>query len=703
MSHRLQDALSKSWEYIDSGKLDLAESEIADIEASENADQFKQGIDLLKVLYYLEIRQPEQAKTLLDNYLLQLDDLPTPLQLEILNLDSKIKIHQSEFMKAESTLHRLNEKLAKQSDSERNMQAHIHPDSKNALGLVLASQGDYQAAITAFEEATMGFRKQDRYRQRAMAMFNHGKILSMLGQLDRATALLDEASIIFKEIQSHESLSHTYDALIEIQKSKGDRDAQYTYAQLKQNLKDKVEFEKMRRQGIQERETLQSQLSDANDKIKELEEKIFSLKFEVDATTPVSDSKSLLSEIDRQKLDSYDGLEQEHEELKAKHHKLFMDKDELEHEIKSYREQLDKILEPKKELAQERFKNEMLLADIDDLKKELEEMSNNPGDSEEVENLQKANADLTAKISYLEEERQKLEAEIESAIIQTEEQMEEKLKVKEDEISKLQNDISQMLTQKSNLENALSESSEHEYRIMDLEGQLAAAKRAQPVANSDELDALRAKVAELERRPAVADTTQLDIIQQDLNVAKQRIDELLKELEATKTDAEALRGQQVSLQQEISTSKGDLDRLRSEQGSLEQELSKALTDLQTANQKVEQLESELEELQKVPEPEPEPIQEPEVVETEAPEPPQQNLYTPSFTSSSRNMDLESLLASDKLIDYVFTRLKSMQSVNLRILAMQAGVSSQKCRDAVDQLVMTGAVAFNPETNIVSIP
>jgi len=540
------------------------------------------------------------------------------------------------------------------SDRERQQADPLLADYENFKALIAQNSGDFETAMKHYRKALTIREKYDLQRDIGLTYFNIASNYQAMKEMSQAIDYYNRALEIFKKVKYYKGMSIIYNTLKLHFQSIGDNNQSFEYEQLMRALEDKIDINYRLLSSAKEISRLSNELSLANKERIELEQQLWSLRFQLDSSSSdesLTSNQILLLEEEVKNLQQSNtemanlySIEQEkftHLEGKQKELKLELEKE------KQKVTKLEKELEDTHKTTDQKEIIENLKMEKLDLEDQLEK------ERQRSDNLEHKISELEDKVSRLEEEKKKNGEEkakvASSAKVITE--LKESLNTEREKITGLETELANLRQKREKDEQVIShEVSERE--IVNLQ-----------TSYEEKLNELRKKI-ELEEMNS---TKKVD----ELNMLLEKRNSELESLRLQINNIKESRDSSVELKEEIAK--------RKEESSAKDEESKKLAEIvEEQKKKIDKLNKKVEELT---------IAKDQEKKTEQRASPQ------IFVGRKKKEDLETLLATSKLAEQVYTMLKIEKKIPLKFLSMRLGVSVESCSDEIKKFEQLGAISF----------
>jgi len=540
------------------------------------------------------------------------------------------------------------------SDRERQQADPLLADYENIKALVAQNSGEFETAMEHYKKALTIREKYDLQRDIGLTYFNIASNYQAMKEMSQAINYYNRALEIFKKVKYYKGMSIIYSTLKLHFQSIGDSNQSFEYEQLMRALEDKIDINYRLLSSAKEISRLSNELSLANKERIELEQQLWSLRFQLDSSSSdesITSNQILLLEEEVKSLQESNteianlfSIEQEkftHLEGKQKKRKI-----ELEKEKKKVAK-LEKELGGTHKTTDQKESIENMKMEKLDLEDQLEK------ERQRSDNLEHEISELEDKMSRLEEEKKKNGEEkvkvTSSAKVITE--LKESLDRERAKITGLETELANLRQKRKEDEQVISQDvSERE--IVNLQ-----------TSYEEKLNVLRKKI-ELEEINSSKKVDELNII-----LAKRNSE--LESLRLQISNVKESRDSSVELKEEIARNKEEIFAKDEENKKLTETVEEQKKKIDKLNKKVEDLTIAKDHEKKT----------------------EQRASPQIFVGRKEKEDLETLLATSKLAEQVYTMLKIEKKIPLKFLSMRLGVGVERCSDEIKKFEQLGAISF----------
>ncbi len=284
------------------------------------------------------------------------------------------------------------------ADREKSTAEVLYADLENFKGLITQNSGDLESAMTHYKRSLTIREKYDLQRDIALTYFNIGSNYQAMKDMSLAIDFYNKALEIFKRIKYYKGMSVIYNILKTYYQSVGDDNQAFEYEQQMRVLDEKIDVSYRILSSAKEITRLSNELTRANRERIELEQKLWSLQFQLDSAEPeeasipsmqiplLEEEIEKLRESNMEIADLLNREQEKNEELEQKVSELEEKLLSLEDELKKRGEDQSKIVNSSKKITE---LNEALTAErakVIKIETELANLKQQPVEKNEPEN-----------------------------------------------------------------------------------------------------------------------------------------------------------------------------------------------------------------------------------------------------------------------------------------------------------------------------
>ena len=651
----IEENIRSFYHLIQLGEVDKASQLINQMESIEDSPTLSLKISLARQRLYIEVGDYDQ--TLEDARICERvarEEGDKILQFHSLTHIIHCNLALAQYTQLKEALDRAERVWERISDRERQQADPLLADYENIKALVAQNSGEFETAMEHYKKALTIREKYDLQRDIGLTYFNIASNYQAMKEMSQAINYYNRALEIFKKVKYYKGMSIIYSTLKLHFQSIGDSNQSFEYEQLMRALEDKIDINYRLLSSAKEISRLSNELSLANKERIELEQQLWSLRFQLDSSSSdesITSNQILLLEEEVKSLQESNteianlfSIEQEkftHLEGKQKKRKI-----ELEKEKKKVAK-LEKELGGTHKTTDQKESIENMKMEKLDLEDQLEK------ERQRSDNLEHEISELEDKMSRLEEEKKKNGEEkvkvTSSAKVITE--LKESLDRERAKITGLETELANLRQKRKEDEQVISQDvSERE--IVNLQ-----------TSYEEKLNVLRKKI-ELEEINSSKKVDELNII-----LAKRNSE--LESLRLQISNVKESRDSSVELKEEIARNKEEIFAKDEENKKLTETVEEQKKKIDKLNKKVEDLTIAKDQEKKT----------------------EQRASPQIFVGRKEKEDLETLLATSKLAEQVYTMLKIEKKIPLKFLSMRLGVGVERCSDEIKKFEQLGAISF----------